>query len=146
MFKILKTFLTLLIITGSAAAAADLAIIAHPGYQGGELDEKMVRELFLRENLTFPSGHKAVPLNHAKGSPDRKYFFEYILKMEEKRHKRYWSRKTAIGKKGSPKELNNHKDVLSWVSSTPLGIAYIDRRHVDDSVKILFTVTVFEDI
>ncbi|GMR01269.1 MAG: hypothetical protein BMS9Abin19_0637 [Gammaproteobacteria bacterium] len=146
MFKILKISLALLSVISCTVANADLAIIAHPDYQGGELDEEMVRGLFLRENLTFPSGHKATLANHAKGSPDRKYFFEYVLKMGETRHKRYWSRKTLIGKKGSPMELNSYKEVLNWVANTPLGIAYIDKKMVDDSVKVLLTVAVFEDI
>jgi len=138
MFKTLKVLLTLLSIINCTVANADLAIIAHPDY--------MVRALFLRENMTFPSGHKVALLNHAKGSPDRKNFFEYVLKMGETRHKRYWSRKILVGKQGSPQELNNHKDVLNWLANTPLGITYIDKKMVDDSVKVLLTVTVFEDI
>ena len=141
-----KTLLILLSIIGSTVANADLAIIAHPDYQGGELDRQMVKALFLRETITFPSGHKVTLANHAKGSPDRKHFFEYVLQMGETRHKRYWSRKIAIGKKGAPKELNNHKDVLSWIAKTPLGITYIDKNKVDDSVKILLTVAVFDDL
>ncbi len=147
MFKTIKVLLTLITLFSCCSAAnADLAIIAHPDYQGGELDQEMVKGLFLRESLTFPSGHRASLINHAKGSPDRKHFFEYVLQMEEKRLKRYWARKVSIGKKGSPKELNSHKDVLDWIAHTPLGIAYIDKNLVDDSVKVLLTVTVFEDI
>ena len=146
MFKILRALLVLLIITGSGVTYADLAIIAHPDYEGGELNEEAVRKLFLSERVAFPSGHKAKIVNHAVGSQDRKYFFEYVLKMGESSHKRYWARKKSVGKKGSPEELNNYKDVLSWVNKTPLGIAYVDKRMVDDSVKVLLTVDVFEDL
>ena len=146
MFKLIRTFFILLLISSSNIAKADLAIIAHPDYQGGDLDVAMVKKLFLQKNMTFPSGHKAAILNHSTGSPDRKYFFEYVLEMGETRHKRYWSRKAAVGKKGSPKELNNHKDILTWTANTPLGISYIDKKLVDDSVKVLLTVLVFDDI
>lgn len=146
MFKTIRTILTLVSIIASASANADLAIIAHPNYQGGELDKEMVKQLFLGENLTFPSGHKAKLANHAVGSPDRKAFFEYVLEITETRHKRYWARKVSVGKKGSPKELDSHKAVLNWAAETPLGITYIDKKMVDDSVKVLFTVTVFEDL
>ncbi len=146
MFKTFRALFVVLAIISSNATRADLAIIAHPDYEGGELTEEMVRKLFLSEQASFPSGHKAEILNHSSGSQDRKYFFEYVLKMGESRHKRYWSRKKSAGKHGSPKELNNYEDVLSWVANTPLGIAYIDKRMVNDSVKVLLTIDVFEDI
>ena len=71
---------------------------------------------------------------------------EYKGKMGEVRYKRHWSRKVSTGKKGAPEELSNFSDVLKRVSNTPLSIAYIDKNMVNDSVKVLMTVYVFEDI
>lgn len=146
MFKTFRALFVVLAIISSNTTRADLAIIVHPDYEGGELTEEMVRKLFLSEQTSFPSGHKAKILNHAVGSQDRKYFFEYVLKMGESRHKRYWSRKKSAGKKGSPKELSNYDDVLNWVANTPLGITYVNKTRVNDSVKVLLTIDVFEDI
>lgn len=146
MFLQFRTYFAALIILVSGAANADLAIIAHPDYEGGELNEEIVRKLFLREDTSFPSGHSATPINHAVGSPDRENFFKYVLEMGEQRHKRYWSRKKSTGKKGSPKELASYDDVLNWVAATPLSIAYIDKKKVNESVKVLLTVYVFEGI
>lgn len=153
MFKILRTLNKTIgnivaagiMMTVSTAVQADIAIIAHPDYQGGELDEELVKQLFLNETTSYPSGHKATPANHAVGSPDRKAFFEYVLKMGESRHKRYWSRKVSSGKK-TPVELGSHSAVLDWISDNPLGITYIDEDKVDDSVKVLFTIAVFDDL
>ena len=146
MFEKIKTPLAILLLVSSATANADLAIIVHPDYQGGDLSEELVRQLFLDEHDEFPSGHKAEPANHMFGSVDRKNFFEYVLKMRETKHKRYWARKKSIGKHGSPKELRNYEDVLNWVAKTPLGIAYIDKKMLNDSVKVLLTVAIFDDI
>jgi len=146
MFKKLISFFTLLIIISSTSANADLAIIVHPDYNGGELNEEMVREIFLGEVTAFPSDHKAIPANHSNGSPDRKYFLEYVLEMGETMHERYWERKKSTGKKGAPDELNSHADVLDWVAKTPLGFSYINTKMVNDKVKVLFTVIVFEDL
>lgn len=146
MFKTLRTFFTLVVIAVCSEAHADLVIIVHPDYQGGELTKEMVKQLFLDEKQDFPSGHKAIPANHASGSPDRKAFFEYVLEMSETRHKRYWARKVSMGKKGAPEELVSHKEVLNWIKNTPLGITYIDKTKADDSVKVLLTVTVFDDL
>ena len=146
MFRDFKFILVCLLVFYSGNVIADLAIIAHPDYEGGELDEGVIRQLFLGELKTFPSGHTALPANHAVGSPDRKAFFESVLDMGETRHKRYWSRKTSVGKKGAPLELNSYEEVLEWVAANPLGISYIDKSLVDDSVKVLHTVYVFDDM
>ena len=146
MFRALKILLTILTILSCGIASADLAIIAHPDYDGGEVDEEIIRKLFLRESTTFPSGHTAIPANHAIGSPDRKDFFKYVMNMGEVRYKRHWSRKVSTGKKGAPEELSNYNDVLKWVANTPLSITYINKEMVNDSVKVLMTVYVFDDI
>ena len=146
MFKQLRTFVAVLGMIGSAAANADLAIIVHPDYQGGELDQAMIKQIFLGTVNEFPSGHTAVPANHSEGSAGRKDFFEYVLDMSETQHKRYWERKAAVGKTGKPVELNSYIEVLHWVAKTPLGISYIDKSKVDDSVKVIYTVLVFDDL
>lgn len=146
MFNLIKALMAILVLISSAAANADIAIIAHADYQGGELNEEIVKQLFLKERDEFPSGHKAKPANHAAGSQDRKYFFEYVLQMGETRHKRYWARKKSIGKPGAPDELNSHDEVLDWVAKTPLGISYVDNKVVDGTVKVLLTIAVFDDI
>jgi len=143
--KQLSVLITITALLAGKTAGADLAIIAHPDYQGGDLDTEMVKQLFLYETTSYPSGHKATPANHAAGSPDREHFFEYVLDMGESRHKRYWSRKISSGKK-PPVQLGSHEEVLEWVAETPLGISYIDKDMVDDSVKILLTIAVFEDL
>ena len=142
---LVKALVASILLTASTAIFADIAIIVHPDYQGGELDEEMVRQLFLYETRKFPSGHKAKPANHADGSPARKAFFEYVLKMSEKQHKRFWSRKISTGK-NPPVELDSNAAVLEWIAKTPLGITYINKDKVDDSVKVVFTITVFDDL
>jgi ABC-type phosphate transport system substrate-binding protein len=146
MFKKLRTLFILLIIIGSSTANADLAIIVHPDYQGGELDQEMIKGIFLGTVTEFPSGHTAMPANHSIGSADRKHFFEYVLEMGETQHKRYWARKVSVGKKGEPEELDSNSEVINWVAKTPLGISYIDKNKVNDTVKVIYTVMVFDDL
>jgi ABC-type phosphate transport system substrate-binding protein len=146
MFRNTRIILVYLLILFSGNADADLAIIAHPDYDGGELNEEFIRGLFLGDLKTYPSGHAALPANHAAGSPDRKAFFEYVLGMGESRHRRYWSRKISAGKKGAPVELNSYDEVLEWIARNPLGITYIDKSLADESVKVLHTVYVFDDM
>ena len=141
--NITGAMLALLITT---SASAELAIISHPGYDGGELNITQVRNLFLGERKSFPNGIKAKPINHAVGSPDRKEFFSQVLSMAESSHGRHWKRKRATGSGDSPVEMNSYEEVLRSVSKTPGSISYIDMRMVNDSVKVLFTLKDFNDV
>jgi ABC-type phosphate transport system substrate-binding protein len=141
--NITLAFLALFITSG---ASADLAIISHPDYDGGELSSAQVKNLFLGERKSFPNGIRATPINHAVGSPDRKKFFSQILNMPESFHRRHWKRKLATGNGNSPVELNSYDVVLRYVATTPGSISYIDTSRVNDSVKVLFTIKDFDDV
>ena len=130
----------------ASSAHAELAIISHPDYDGGELSSVKVKNLFLGERKAFPNGIKATPINHAVGSPDRKEFFSQVLHMAESSHRRHWKRKRATGSGNSPAELNSFDEVLRSVANTPGSISYINTRMVNDSVKVLFTIRDFDDV
>ena len=64
--NITGAFLALLITT---SASAELAIISHPDYDGGELSSAQVKNLFLGERKAFPNGIKATkPFTDATGN------------------------------------------------------------------------------
>lgn len=140
---ILIASLTLFI---NSAAYADLAIIGHPYSDTGALDMQKVRNLFLGERQSFPSGIHATPVNHVTGSPDRKEFFSSILNMREKGYSRHWKRKISVGAGNSPVELGSHTEVLHTIANTPGSIGYIDAARADETVKVLLTVSGIENI
>lgn len=146
MFMRLRMLSTLLAVFVSSTAYADLVIIGHPDVDTGELDTLSVKRLFLGDRKAFPSGLHATPMNHVAGSPDRKEFFTSVLSMAESSHLRHWKRKRATGGGNSPVELNSHDDVLREVATTPGGISYIDSSLVDESVKVLLTISDFGDV
>ena len=146
MFTKLRILSALLLMSMNSTAFADLAIIGHPDSETGELDTQNVRKLFLGERKAFPNGHRATPINHTVGSPDRKEFFSLVLNMPEKTHKRHWKRKIAVGAGNSPTEVGSHSAVLKSIADTPGSIGYIDASKVDDTVKVLFTVQNFNDV
>jgi len=146
MFIKLRIFTASLIMLTSSVAYADLAIIGHPDIDAGALDTQNIRKLFLGERKSFPSGNYATPFNHSIGSPDRKEFFSLVLNMPEVSHKRHWRRKIASGTGNSPIELNSRSEVLKSIATTPGSIGYIDASKVDSSVKVLLTITDFNEV
>lgn len=141
--KILISFLAIFI---SSTVYAELAIIGHPDSDTGVIDSHNAKKLFLGDRKAFPSGLHATPVNHAKGSPDRKEFFALVMNMPEKSYKRHWKRKIATGTMSAPAELKSHDEVLRSIANTPGSIGYIDASKVDDSVKVLMTVSDFEGV
>ena len=144
MFPQLKIFFLLLAVFISTPASADLAIIGHLDSDVGDLDTQSARKIFLGERKSFPSGNYATPMNHSVGSPDRKEFFALVMNMPESSYKRHWKRKMATGIAHVPAELESHEEVLSSIASTPGSIGYIDASKVDDTVKVLMTVSDFK--
>jgi ABC-type phosphate transport system substrate-binding protein len=144
MFSKLRILSTSIVIFITTSACADLAIITHPGSDGGGIDAQNVRMLFLGERKSFPNGLHATPINHAVGSPDRKEFFASVLSMPESRYTRHWKRKISSGTGHSPTELNSYDAILQSITNTPGSISYIDASKVDDTVKVLFTVSSFD--
>lgn len=130
----------------SSAVNAELAIIVHPGADTGAIDAQKIRRIFLGERNSFPNGLYAVPYNHVVGSPDRKAFFSLVLNMTESGHSRHWSRKISANGSHSPNELSSHQDVLESIAATPGSIAYIDANAVDDSVKVILTISDFNGV
>jgi ABC-type phosphate transport system substrate-binding protein len=141
MFTKLRILTASLAIFISGAACADLAIIGYPGSETGNIDAQNVRMLFLGERKSFPNGLHATPINHVAGSPDRKEFFASVMSMPESGYSRHWKRKISAGTGQSPVELNSYDAILQSIASTPGSIGYIDASKVDDTVKVLFTVT-----
>ena len=146
MFTKLRILSALLFMLVNNAAFAELAIIGHPDSETGTLDTQNVRKLFLGERKAFPSGHHATPINHSAGSPDRKEFFSLVLNMPESTHRRHWKRKIAVGAGSSPTELSSHSAILKSIANTPGSIGYIDASKVDETVKVLFTVSDFNEV
>ena len=89
---------------------------------------------------------KNYPLNHSVGSPDRKEFFALVMNMPESNYKRHWKRKMSKGISHVPAELKSHKEVLRSIANTPGSIGYIDASKVDDTVKVLMTVSDFQGV
>lgn len=146
MFSKLKTLFVALTLFISSAAYADLAIIGHPESNAGDIDIQSARKIFLGERKSFPSGNHATPMNHAVGSPDRKEFFVLVMNMPESSYKRHWKRKMSTGIAHVPAELKSHKEVLRSIANTPGSIGYIDSSKVDDTVKVLMTVSDFQGV
>jgi ABC-type phosphate transport system substrate-binding protein len=124
----------------SSIATAELAIITHPSYQGGELTAVHIKKLFMGKSKFFPNGDKSEAIDQKVGSAARAVFVSSILETNEAKLSRHWSKLIFSGKGKPPNVLDGDEAIKRWVGRNPAGIGYVDASQVDESVKVLLIV------
>ena len=94
-------------------AAAEVAIITHPGTQ---------------------------EIGLSKDSPLRAKFYKAILGKTETEMNRYWSKLKYTGKGKPPAVVLGDDAVKEVVANTPGAIGYIDGKSLDKSVKVILII------
>lgn len=118
----------------SAAAHAELVLVAHPALSVSSLPQSQVSRLFFGQTEQLPNGSKAVPLDVSGPSKDQ--FAQQVLKKSPEQVEKYWARMIFTGKAKPPREVKPG-EVKGVVAATPGAISYLDRSQVDGSVKVL---------
>lgn len=116
-------------------AAADVAVIVHPG-NAASIDSAQVSKIFLGQTKTFPGGAEATPVDIKDGQV-REEFGNKVLKKSPSQLKVLWARQIFTGGAKPPRELGSDEDVLRFVASTPGAIGYIDAGKANASVKVI---------
>ena len=135
--KLLKTSLCITILSlASAFAQAEVAIVVHPS-NTSEVAKTSLSRIFLGKAKNFSAGGKAVPITPSASSPATSEFNSKVLKKSSSQLKSYWSKLVFTGKGTPPKALSSDAEVISFVSSNPNAIGYIDAASVTSAVKVV---------
>ena len=122
------------------AAQAELAIVVNPAYSGNSISTAEVRNLFQGKSNKLPNGVRAKMVDLPSGNAARAEFLSEVLHQSESELNRYWSRLIFSGKGRPPEVLDSADAVKRWVALNPEGIAYINSKDVDRSVKVVLRV------
>ena len=134
--KFLKKSVFIILCLFSSLTFAEIAVIVNAG-NNSEISDKDIKRMFLGKNKKFANGETVKAINLKSGNGIRGDFEKKVLGKSSSQVKAYWSKLIFSGKAKPLKELSSDSEVLSWVSSTPNAIAYIDASKVDDSVKVV---------
>ena len=130
--------LALLVSVGpSLAATADVVAIVAAGSPIPKLTRAQVADIFLGRTSRLPDGGNVVPLDQAEGSPTRDTFYEQFTEKSAAQVKAHWSKIIFTGRGRPPAEVADGVEARKRVKSNRTAIAYVDRRLVDDSVRIV---------
>jgi ABC-type phosphate transport system substrate-binding protein len=136
MMKLFKSSVFLILCSLSSFAFAEVAIIVNTG-NSSQISDNDIKRMFLGKNKKFANGESVKAINLKSGNEIRSDFEKKVLGKSSSQVKAYWSKLIFSGKAKPLKEFASDSEVISWVSSTPNAIAYIDASKVDDSVKVI---------
>jgi ABC-type phosphate transport system substrate-binding protein len=131
-----KLALSLLAASLSLAApvfATEIVVIVSPKNPATRMFSEQASQFFLGKSSLF------TPIER-NDSPLRNEFYQKVLGKDATQVKAVWSKLVFTGKGSAPKEYNSDAEVKKAVAADPVAIGYIDKAHVDDTVKVILTV------
>ncbi len=126
--------------TSAAALAADIAVVANHKFPVATISIDDVRELYLGKAREL-TGVGVVQLVDQPGNSALKdEFAQKVLDKTPSQLNAYWSVRIFTGHGVPPQSVGDEHAVKAWLAAHPDGIAYIDLKQVDSSVKVLLKV------
>ncbi len=121
----LTTLLAVLLFAGfTAAASAQVVVIANKNVTEEKLSKKELLELYTLNQSRWEDGSRVVIFDLKKNDPVKQSFYEFI-EIEQDELRKIWLRKQFTGKAVPPRVLDSEDDVLEHVATTPGAIGYV---------------------
>lgn len=122
----------------AASVQAEVAVIVHPKNALDALTPQQVQDIFLGRARTFPNDRYALPIDQA--STLRTDFYRRLTQRSIEQINAYWARIVFTGQASPPLQVPDDAAVLKTVRENEGAIGYIDREHVDASVRVVLVL------
>ncbi len=129
--------MAVLLFAATATYADEVVLIVNPANDLSEISLKDAKKIYLGKSKFFSSGEKVIPVDQSEKSEVKGVFYEVIIGKSKSKLKKYWSKRIFTGKGTPPKVLKDDTAVLEWIAEQPLGLGYVFKSSVNDSVKVL---------
>jgi ABC-type phosphate transport system substrate-binding protein len=120
-----------------AAADDKVVVVVSAESSVTEMPRLHLADLYLGRTSRFPNGEPAEPIDQEPASPARAAFYHTYLGRSPAEIKAHWSKIIFTGRGRPPKDVPTGEDVRELVADNPRAIGYIERRLVDDSVRVV---------
>lgn len=117
-------------------ALAEVAVIVNPA-NASNINENMIKKIFLGKQKKFPNGQVVIPLNSAEGNPARDSFNKNIIGRSATQISSHWARLVFTGKGTQPQDLASDSEIVKTVETNQGAISYVDAASVTDKVKVI---------
>ena len=118
-----------------SAANADVAVIVNARNPLGSMNSKQVQDIFLGRTRSFANDRIALPIDQS--SPLRAEFYRRLTGRSLEQINAYWARILFTGQASPPLQVPDDAAMLKTIRDNEGAIGYIDKSHLDDSVRVL---------
>lgn len=124
-----------------AWAQSDVVVVVHPENPLQALDSATVKRLYLGQARRFPGGASVEFMSLPGEHEITQSFFGSVLNMSASQVKTHWASLVFTGRGNPPEQRENQAQLLEWLARTPNGITFLHPLKVDDTVKVILTVS-----
>jgi len=127
MMKRCRLLFLAILVTGLApvAEAADFKVVVNASNPINSMAAKELSGLFLKKDLTWPTGQTVTAIDLNPDSPVREEFTNAIHEKKVSAIKSYWQRQIFQGKAVPPMERSTDAEVLAFVAANPWAVGYV---------------------
>lgn len=136
--KLVRTFFCLILLSCCLNSWADLVVIGNHGNGVDKLSKDELINLYMGKNRRLTSGINAIPLDLAAPYEEKAQFYQHLVHRSLPEIHSYWARLTFSGQGSPPLQVPSPEEVIRMVSSNKGAVGYIDRKHLDKRVKLLY--------
>lgn len=119
---------------------AEIVVIVNKQNPTTSLSHRELVDLFMGRTLYFADGSLALRLDQAPESRIREQFYRGLVDKSVAEVNAYWARLLFTGRASPPSPVGDSTTILKTVRANSNAIGYIDRRDLDDTVKVVGSV------
>lgn len=134
---VVRILFVLILATSPELFANEYAVIVNKETALDSLTISEVRNIYLSNTESFPDGTEVMPLDHLKGTEERKEFYKEVIQLSDQQFKTYFSSLIFTGKGRPPYSLPSSKAIIEQVRLNKSVIGYVHVSMLDGSVKVV---------
>ncbi|MBN1625978.1 MAG: hypothetical protein JW944_05590 [Deltaproteobacteria bacterium] len=104
------------------------------------MEKNEVIDLYMGRYIIFPNGVSALPIDQPVDSEIRDKFYKLLTGKTVAQVNAYWARLIFTGRATPPRVIPDVESTLRVVRENKDAIAYLNRKDVDDTVKVVFSL------
>lgn len=121
-------------------AHAELVVIVSAHNEVEHLSREEIINIFMGRYRRLPNGQTVIPLDIGGDTIERRDFYKKLLDKNLADINAYWARLTFSGRTAPPNAMKTQAEVLDAVAASHFAIGYIEKKNLDDRVKVIFTL------
>jgi len=119
---------------------ADIVVIVNPRSNITALTHHQIIDIYMGRNPGLVNGQKFQPYDQAMDSLIRSDFYYGITGKPASAINAYWARLLFTGRASPPKSVADDSAILDIIEKNPMAIGYLDKRHLNDHVTVVYTI------